>query len=636
VRSKLLPASVFGGVTLVLLCSFLLGKASVEDEPIPLLERIVSINFENEKLADALRKISTQVGFTFSYNSKIIDEDRIINQDFRNKTVREVLDRIFDGAIHYKARGKYIILAKAPKPKSEDNKVLTGYIIDESTGKRLQNVSVYDPISLSSTVTDSYGYFELRVDQPSGEEIKLAVRKLDYSDTLIEVSPDRLQLLNIQIREKADKMNALADSVRQKIKRFWNTKILTPQAVNMQNIQDTIHRSFQFSVFPFVGTNHKLSGNVINDYSYNLYGGYSLGVEKLEIGGWFNIVRGDVNGAQFAGIFNSVGGKMKFIQMAGALNMNRDSVDGYQLAGLINLNANSSSKFSAAGLLNLTYRDSRGVHLAGIGNGTIGKQEGPHLAGLFNFSTKDTYPAQVAGLTNFTAGSLKGAQVGGLINFAAKEVNGAQVAGLINVAPKRMKGAQVSGLLNYATRMQGAQIGLINITDSIHGVPFGLLSFVWKGYHKIEVSADEIFYTNIAFRTGVRHFYNIFTAGAKPNTFDDEETYWTFGYGVGTAPKLSRTLSLNVDLTANQVVDGKSIEAINMINKLYVGLEVQTLKYVGITFGVTLNGYVTDTTYDKYKPLFTDYKPNIISDKTYSNDMNLKMWWGGKIGLRFL
>lgn len=611
-------------------------KAFANDEPIPFLERVISINFENEKLETALHKISRQAGFTFSYNSKLIDGDKVINQNFTTKTVREVLDNLFDGTIQYKTRGKYLILIKAPKTDSDDQKVLTGYILDESTGKRLKNVSVYDPISLSSTVTDSYGYFRLEVDRPSGEEVKLAVSKLNYSDTIVAVSPDRQQLLNIPLKEHADKVNILADSVRQKIKRFWNTKVLTPQAVNMENIQDTLHRKIQVSAFPFVGTNHKLSGNVINDYSYNIYGGYSLGVEKLEIGGLFNIVRGDVNGVQFAGIFNSVGGKMKFLQMAGLFNMNRDSVNGYQLAGMINLNGNSSSKFSAAGLMNLTYRDSRGVHLAGLGNGTIGKQEGPHIAGLFNFSTKDTYPLQLAGLTNFTAGNFSGGQVSGLLNFAGKDVQGAQVAGLINVTAKKLKGAQVSGLLNYASRVQGAQVGLINITDSIRGVPFGLLSFVLRGYHKIEISADEIFYTNVAFRTGVRQFYNIFTVGAKPDTFDDEETYWTFGYGIGTAPRLSRTFSLNIDLTSNQVVYGKSIEAINMINKLYLGIEVQALKHVGVTFGVTLNSYVTDTTYDKYQPLFTDYKPHFISDRTYSNDINMKMWWGGKVGLRFL
>ena len=106
----------------------------------------------------------------------------------------------------------------------------------------------------------------------------------------------------------------------------------------MQNIRDTLYRKFQFSVVPFVGTNHKLSGNVINDFSVNLFGGYALGVKEFEIGRVLNISLGDVDGAQFAGIFNSVGGKMNKMQMAGILNMNRDSVNGYQFAGAINLN----------------------------------------------------------------------------------------------------------------------------------------------------------------------------------------------------------------------------------------------------------------------------------------------------------
>src|SRR5690606_24240294 len=173
------------------------------------------------------------------------------------------------------------IMSRAPAPKSDDEKVLTGYVIDEATGRRLQNVSLYDPITLSSAVTDSYGYFQLKVDNPSGEQIKLAVRKLNYTDTLVAVTTDKRELLNIQLQEHRDRMTVLADSVREKIKRFWKTKV-TPQAANMENIQDTLHRIFQFSVVPFVGTNHKLSGNVVNEYSYNVFGGYSLGVEKLE------------------------------------------------------------------------------------------------------------------------------------------------------------------------------------------------------------------------------------------------------------------------------------------------------------------------------------------------------------------
>jgi hypothetical protein len=595
------------------------AKILMNDEPVPFLERIITINLEHDRLDVALKKISAQAGFTFSYNPDIVNVDKIVTQNFTRKTVREILDQIFNGAIQYKARGKHIILTKAQNSESKEQRLLTGYILDQATGKRLQNVSVYDPVSLSSAVTDSYGYFQLEVDNPSGEEVKLAISKLNYNDTIIAVTSDKQGLLNIPIRVNKDKINTLADSLRQKIKRFWNNKVLTPQAVNMENIQDTLHRKFQFSIVPFIGTNHKLSGNVVNDYSVNLYGGYSMGIEKLEFGGIFNIVRGDVNGAQFAGIFNTVGGKVKFIQMAGLINMARDTVDAVQLAGLINMNWTSSQKFSMAGLLNLTHRDSRGVHLAGLGNGTLGKQEGPHVAGLFNFSTKDTRPAQVAGLLNFTAGKMTGGQVSGLLNFTAKEI----------------AGAQVSGFLNYATRVRGTQIGVINVTDSIRGVPIGVLSFVLKGYHKLEISADEIFYTNVAFRTGVRQFYNILTVGAKPDSFDKDQTYWTFGYGIGTAPKLSRTLSLNIDLTSSQVVFDQKIEAINMINKAYVGLEMQLMKYIGVTFGATFNAYVTDTTYDKYPSLFSDYTPHFISDRTYSNDLNMKTWWGAKVGLRF-
>src|SRR5690606_38989007 len=48
-------------------------------------------------------------------------------------------------------------------------------------------------------------------------------------------------------------------------------------SINMRNIRDTLYRDFQVSFVPFVGTNEMLSGNVINDYSLNVLGGYSLG-----------------------------------------------------------------------------------------------------------------------------------------------------------------------------------------------------------------------------------------------------------------------------------------------------------------------------------------------------------------------
>jgi len=606
-----------------------------EDPRKPLLEQVITIRLEHETLASALRKIGDLAGFTFSYSPDILDASRIVSYEGTNKTVREVLDQLFKGTIQYKERKKHIILVRADTS-LKDTKQVSGYIIDEATGERLKNVSIYDPVSLSSTVTDAYGYFQIEIPKPSNEQVSLSVKKLNYIDTLVTVSGEGKGLLNVPIKIDKEKLNVLADSVGRKLKRFWlSTKNATIQAINMINIDDTLHRHFQFSVVPFIGTNHKLSGNIINDYSLNMLGGYSLGVEKLEIGGIFNAVRGDVHGLQIAGLANGVAGKTKGVQIAGFVNANMEEVNGWQVCGLANFNMDTTRSVALAGLLNVGLRYSRGVRVAGLGNTTIGKQEGPSLAGLFNFSTGNA-ETQIAGLLNFSANDMKGAQAGGFVNFAAKNVTGAQVSGIFNAAPGRMRGVQI-GFVNYATTIRGFQLGFLNIADSMKGIPVGFLSFVSRGgYHKIEVAADEIFYTNISFRTGVRQFYNILNVGAKPNTFGDSETFWTFGYGIGTAPRLSRRLFLNFDLTSNQAVKGNWIHAINLINKLYIGVDYQFARKMSITTGVTVNAYITDSTYDGYPDLFTSYKPHFFADHTNSNDINTKMWFGGKIGLRFL
>jgi hypothetical protein len=591
----------------------------------PMLERTITITLKQERMDVALKKIAEQGGFVFSYNPAIIDAGRIVNLNFSNKTIREVLNELFDGGISFKERRKYIILTRATE---KESRVVKGYVVDEQTGEHLQNVSVYDPVTLSSTVTDSYGYFQMKVNKPTSDLI-LAVNKENYTDTIVAVAGWRKSLLKIPIKNSTKRIAAMTDSVRSKIRRIWKSKFFAHE--NLKNISDTIYRKYQISLLPFIGTNHKLSANVINDYSFNIYGGYSRGVRKLEIGGTFNIVRNDVRGVQIAGSFNAVNGKVKGWQFSGGINFNRDSLKGGQV-GVVNLNWNSVRNFAAAGFLNITRNDSRGLIMAGIGNITTGEQRGVHVAGIVNASVKNAKAFQFAGIANYTGGELKGAQIAGLGNIA-NDVLGLQSAALFNFAYRNMKGAQVAGLVNYAKKVKGVQLGFINVADSVDGVPIGFLSFVLKGYHKLEISADEIFYTNIAFRSGAHKFFNILTAGIKPQ--NNSRNYWSVGYGFGTAPKLTNWLSMNIDLTSNQVSYGNFTEAINLLNKFYVGFDVRLIKGVSVALGATLNGYLTDNNYHQYTSLFTDYKPKVFTDHTYNNNVNLKMWMGGKVGLRF-
>ncbi|HLT75694.1 MAG TPA: hypothetical protein VKZ68_11425, partial [Ohtaekwangia sp.] len=369
---------------------------------------------------------------------------------------------------------------------------------------------------------------------------------------------------------------------------------------------------------PFIGTNGGLSGNVINDYSFNMFGGYSLGNRVFEFGGLFNANRGNVSGVQIAGLANGVLGRSDAVQVAGLLNLGADEVYGAQISGLANV----------------ALASARGSGIAGMANVSLGDQRGVYVAGFANVSTGASGPVQMAGFTNLSKGEFRGAQVAGFTNVVTSNLKGAQISGFANVADGNVSGAQVASFFNFGRDVSGTQIGLFNYARSMRGVPVGLLSFVAKGYHKLEISADEIFYLNVAFRTGVRHFYNILTVGAKPQSFDQEQSFWTFGYGIGTAPKLAKWLSLNVDVTSSQIVYGK-IEKINLLNKVYTGLDFHLTKNFSVFGGITLNGQVTDRFYTEYPELFTHYEPSIIKERTLSNDLNLRMWWGGKVGIRF-
>ncbi len=256
--------------------------------------------------------------------------------------------------------------------------------------------------------------------------------------------------------------------------------------------------------------------------------------------------------------------------------------------------------------------------MAGVMNVNLGGIKGPQFAGVMNVNTSGS----------------QGAQFAGVMNVQVQDFRGSQFAGVLNVATHQITGTQIAAVVNYGTHVHGSQIGLLNISDSIRGVPIGLLSYSRSGYHKIEVSSDEVFLTNLAFRTGVRQFYNIFSASIKPDDFGDP--FWAMGYGIGTAPRLAKWLYFNLDLQSSHVSQGHLEESLSLLNKVYLGFDFQVARKLSITAGATLNGYLTDRN-EEYPSIFSDYfTPNIIYDEDVGDKSHLQMWWGWKVGLRFL
>ncbi len=590
---------------------------SAFSQRVPILERKITISLTDEKLSNALTRIAQEGKFSFSYNTSIITEDQLVTVNVTNKSIREVMNQLFKGTMDYKEKSSHLILTKIPIKKAEAITtvvIISGYVEDAETKEKLADASVYDKKSITSAVTDQYGYFKMKLDKKD-QQASIAISKKDYKDTLVTITAPSNQYLNISITPiQKDSVIVKAetiaiDSTKEEEKKEQEFTLPYEDDPNIQNISDTLYRFVQVSLFPFIGTNGRLSGNVVNDYSINIFGGYSGGTRKIELGAFFNLDRGNVRWMQIAGFGNLVRGNVFGIQAAGFFNVNGGSTVAAQWAGYVNLNFNDFSGVQSSGFTNINLKSVHGASIAGFANITNGESRG----------------VQIAGFSNIQRGSYKGSQIAGATNIAGD-----------------IDGSQISSLFNRGKKVRGTQIGLFNYADSLGGVPIGLVSFVKEGYHKIEVSADEVFYANAAFRTGVRQFYNILFAGMQVDVTGDtkninnNEEVWTFGYGLGTAPKLNRWLDLNIDLTSQHVNKGDFTEELSSLNKLYVGLDFHVAKKFSIAGGLTLNSYFTKTTFTDYPVLFNDYKPDYIYDHTYGNNTNVKMWLGGKIGLRFL
>ncbi|HWA34906.1 MAG TPA: carboxypeptidase-like regulatory domain-containing protein [Cyclobacteriaceae bacterium] len=572
----------------------------------PLLDKRISLSANNERLAVVLARISKEGGFSFSYSSSVIQEDQLVTITVANKPIRDILNDIFKGTIDFKEKKNHIILTKVARQTQQVTTaiVVSGYVEDAVTRERLPDASVYDKRSVTSVVTDQSGFFRMKLDKKE-QTATIAVSKRDYKDTLVVITAPGNQYLNISIAPigkdsllvKAE--TTVADSTHHE------EDLSMPYAdePNVVNISDTMYSDIQISLVPFVGSNGSLSGNMINNYSINMLAGYSRGTRQIELGFLVNMDREDVSWLQIAGFGNLVGGNVYGVQASGFANIDGGETKAVQLTGLANVN----------------FREFRGVQVAGLSNTNLESADG----------------VTIAGLANMANGPSKGVQIAGGANLHFSDFTGSQIAGISNISSDHVSGSQISALFNFGRRVRGTQIGLINCADTLGGVPIGVVSYVRGGYHKLEVSADEVFYTNLAFRTGVRTFYNIVMAGIKPEKTVNDVNVWTFGYGVGTAARLSRTLQLNVDLTAQHVNKGSFTHELSLLNKVHVGVDFQLARKFSAYGGFTVNGYLTNTSYTDYPELFTNYKPSIFYDHTYNNGTNLKMWFGAQVGLRF-
>ncbi len=578
-----------------------------------LLDKRISISVVEVTMPEALNQISKAGNFSFTYNSSIISDTQLVTLYAIDRPIGVILTDLFNGSVSFKAKERYIILKKvvlAPKPSQF---IMAGFVENAASGEKLKDVSVYDKELINSVLTDEWGYFYMKFNKQT-DSIHLSISKGGYVDSILVLPPQSQTSINIRLNPKKIKVPLIVDSIKQE-EPFQLPYESNP---NVQNISDTIYRDIQLSFLPYIGTNKGLSGNMINDYSINFLGGYSLGTREIELGFFFNIDRGDVSWLQIAGVSNLVGRNVEGIQASGFANINGGNLTGLQLSSF---NGNRGQ--------------TNGLQIGAFGNASLRSLNGLQIAGVANYANKRSRGLQIAAGANIMTGQLNGMQLAGAVNVVTGKISGSQLAGVSNIATKKVRGSQISAAFNYGKNVRGTQIGIVNYADSLGGMPIGVISYVNHGYHRLELSADEVFYSNLAFRTGVRKFYNIILVGIQPNQLSVTNYNWTFGYGLGTARRISSGIHFNIDVTSQHVSARDFTSSMSLLSKLHLGLDFKLARKFWIYGGVTLNGYITEISAAEKPQVFTHYLPAFFYNQPLDTTYNLASWWGAKVALRF-
>jgi hypothetical protein len=553
------------------------------------LDKKVTIQFQNISIEQALKKIKITCGVNFSYSPDQVDLSKSVNFYVQNESLRNVLNKLFKSTyITYRAVGNQIVLKK--------EKGSTIHYFPPVKSASIKPIAILDSITPIPPVQDSLIHTSIIAIKPLevifGDTVEI-IKKLDdsYSKGLTDLNSYYVQkkdsvaiqsfLNNTQLKKSYKQAK---HTLEEEYKQLRDSIMYAKQlARHPQNPNDTttieysqdllIQDNFQFTGIYPLATHGLTSGLYRNDYSLNALVGYNGAVSKFEYAGVANIVRREVQGIQMAGITNIAGEYVRGAQFAGIANITNQELIGGQFAGIVNI-ANAAAN---------------------------------------------------------------GVQAAGIVNIGTEQLDGVQIAGVINQHNGTVNGGQI-GLINHAHKVKGFQLGLINICDTIHGVPFGLLSISKNGYSKVEAYYSETTRANILIKSGVTGLYNIFEFGINYNSANYR---WTFGYGIGSMVHMSKNSTISFDLIAMHInEDDAFTNKMNEEGQLRIMLGLKISKRVSFFAGPTFN-----TSFSKFTNssggLGSKIIPRnaIVYQKTIKtsngDDIYNPYWLGFNAGIRF-
>ncbi len=547
-RNKLTTILLF-----LITCTFYKGYGQ------QLLQKKISINITNKTTEFILDVLEKEGGFYFSYNSNIIQGDKIHSINAQHKTIEHILIQLLGTAYKYEEKDGYIII------KSDIHQSITviGKLIDAENNEPVAYASVYDKSMRFGAMSDELGNFKLTIKQTNTVP-EIIISKVSFADTQIVINKHYNSTQPIPLRQVFYNLDSVTIT---NVSDHWLARrvLSSKQRLNSINLNNYFStQPYQFSFTPGLGTKNRMNSQYVNKFSFNILGGYTAGLNGVEIGGLFNMIQRDMRYVQIAGIYNIVGGEVNGVQIGGLYNYVGSNTKGVQIGGLFNTNK--------------------------------GNVQGIQIGGIYNYVKQ-----------------MNGIQIAGVSNLTKDEARGIQIAGIMNRSDN-YNGIKVSGLVNYSKKIKGLQIGVVNIADTIYGYSIGFINVAKNGKNSFSISTSEMQHLQLNYKSGTERLYSIIQGGTQ---LTSNELLFTFGYGMGTSVKLSENIKLDNELIPLYVYSGKWQQQ-NIVFRLQSLAKYELMPKAKLFFGPAINfHYYKDNTKQLgYKSIFeSGYAPMDINKR---------------------
>jgi hypothetical protein len=177
---------------------------------VAILDSLFTFDAGKVKTITALEIITRQTGYNFTYDSRLVDNERMTELTFNSVKLRVILESITkNDSLDFSVIDKYIIFARKEKSAPQQNDTvpgiktnyITGNITDDETSEPLPYATIVLKNRGKGTVTNNNGEFGLRI----GEEMiddTLSVSYLGYINSEIPVAETLTGNINISLKRE--------------------------------------------------------------------------------------------------------------------------------------------------------------------------------------------------------------------------------------------------------------------------------------------------------------------------------------------------------------------------------------------------------------------------------------------------